>query len=198
VLATGPGNPPADRVWTGKRCRFGSRTVQKPHPLLLGGPNPASYPSNRGFRHFWLDPSGPISGFSFQVVLFMVAFRYPTADRKILKMVPQCSFWMYWPTLWSNYVDKRSLPHPGNQRQRSINDFTSFILVNQSRHWLQIVITEVLASIIGKSRSDTLLPHLEDERQMSVNDWRSRILGNISGAWLQTSIQEELAASLGR
>ena len=40
VLATGPGNPPAVRVRTGKTVRFGSRTVQKPDPQRLGGPNP--------------------------------------------------------------------------------------------------------------------------------------------------------------
>ena len=28
VLGTGPGNPPAVQVWTGKTVRFGSRTVQ--------------------------------------------------------------------------------------------------------------------------------------------------------------------------
>jgi len=50
VLATGPGNPPAFRVWTAKTGRFGSRTVQKPDPLTLGGPNPDLYPSTRGFR----------------------------------------------------------------------------------------------------------------------------------------------------
>jgi len=40
VLATGPGNPPAGRVWTAKTGRFSSRPVQKPDPLTLGGPNP--------------------------------------------------------------------------------------------------------------------------------------------------------------
>jgi len=44
VLATGPGNPPAVRIWTGKTVWFASRTVQKPDPLLLGGPNPDPYP----------------------------------------------------------------------------------------------------------------------------------------------------------
>jgi hypothetical protein len=38
VLATGPGNPPAVRVRTGKTVRFGSRTVQKPDPQHLVNP----------------------------------------------------------------------------------------------------------------------------------------------------------------
>jgi len=40
VLAMGPGDPPAVRVWTAKTGRLGSRPVQKPDPLTLGGPNP--------------------------------------------------------------------------------------------------------------------------------------------------------------
>jgi len=67
VLATGPGNPPAVRVWTAKTGRFGSRTVQKPDPLTLGGPDPDPYPSTRGFRRVWLDPSVPVSGSAFRV-----------------------------------------------------------------------------------------------------------------------------------
>ena len=62
VLATGPGNPPPVWVWTVKTGRFGSRPSQKPDPQLLGGPNPDPYPSTRGFRRVWLDPSVPISG----------------------------------------------------------------------------------------------------------------------------------------
>jgi hypothetical protein len=67
VLATGPGNPPAVRVWTAKTGWFGSRTGQKPDPQTLGGPNPDPYPSTRVFCRVWLDPSGPISGSAFRV-----------------------------------------------------------------------------------------------------------------------------------
>jgi len=67
VLATGPGDPPAVRVWTAKTGRFGSRTGQKPDPQTLGGPNPDLYPSTLGFRQVWLDPSVPISGSAFRV-----------------------------------------------------------------------------------------------------------------------------------
>jgi len=67
VLATGPGNPAAVRVWTAKTGRFGSRTVKKLDPQTLGGPNPDPYPSTRGFRRVWLDLSVPISGSAFRV-----------------------------------------------------------------------------------------------------------------------------------
>jgi len=67
VLATGPGNPPAVPVWTAKMGRFGSRTVQKPDPQNLGGPNPDPYLSTRGFRRVWLDPLVAISGSAFRV-----------------------------------------------------------------------------------------------------------------------------------
>ena len=156
VSATGPVNPPAVQVWMEKTDRFGSRTIQKPDQQLLEGPNPAPHPSARGFGQVWLDPSGPISGFAFQVVQFMVAFRYLTVTSKIFTMVCRCSFWMNRPPCGSQYVDKRSLHHPGNERQQSVNDFRSCLLGNQSRHWLQLVITEVLAFFISKSRSDTL------------------------------------------
>ena len=95
VLATGPGNPPAVRVWTGKTVRFGSRTIQTPDLLLLGGRDRAPYPSTRGFCRVQLDPSGPISGSAFRVFLFMVTFRYATVDCKILTMVLHCHFLMY-------------------------------------------------------------------------------------------------------
>jgi hypothetical protein len=67
VLATGPGNPPAVRVWSAKMSRFGSRPGQTPDPLTLGGPNPDPYPSISGFRRVWLDSSGPFSGSAFRV-----------------------------------------------------------------------------------------------------------------------------------
>jgi len=96
VLATGPGNPPAVQVWTGKTVLFGTRTVQKPDPQLLGGPNLDPYTSPRGFCRVSLDPSVPMSGSSFRVFLFMVAFRYPTVLCKILTLVHHCLCLVYW------------------------------------------------------------------------------------------------------
>jgi len=111
VLATGPGNPPAVQVWTGKAVPFGSRTVQKPDPQLLGGPNPDPYPSTRGFCRVWLDPSVRISGSSFRVFLFMVAFSYPTVLCKILTLVHHCLCSIDWLPLWSKQAETCRLLH---------------------------------------------------------------------------------------
>ena len=78
MLATSPGNLPVVRVCTRKTVGFSSTTVQKPDLQPSGGPNPAPYLSTSRFRRDWLDPSCPISGSAFRVVLFMVALRYPT------------------------------------------------------------------------------------------------------------------------
>ena len=84
VLATGPGCPPAVWVRTVKTVRCASRTLQKPNPQRLGGPNPDPYLSTCRFCRVWLALSVPISGSGFRVFLFMVAFRYPTVNHKIL------------------------------------------------------------------------------------------------------------------
>jgi hypothetical protein len=123
VLATGLGNVPAVWVQTGKTVWFGSRTVQKPHPQHLRGPNPDLYASTRGLCRVWLDPSVPISGSVFQVVLFMVAFKYPTVNREILTFAHHCSFQMNRLPLWLKTSDTCSLPHSENERQRSVNNF---------------------------------------------------------------------------
>ena len=65
VLATGPGDPAAVRVWTAKTGRFGSRPVQDSDPLALGRPNQDPYLLTRGFHRVWLDPLVPISGSAF-------------------------------------------------------------------------------------------------------------------------------------
>jgi len=130
VLATGPGNPTAIQVWTANTVQFRSKPVQKPDPLHLGGPNPDPYPSTCGFCQVWLDPSVPIAGSSFGVFLFMVAFRYAIANRKILTLVYRCPFLMYWPPLYSKTCENRSLPHSENESQWQVNDFWSCMLGN--------------------------------------------------------------------
>jgi len=95
VLATDPGNPPAVRVRTGRMGWFGSRPDERPNALPPGRPNLDRYPSTRGLCHVWLDLSVRISGSVFRVLLFMVAFRYPTVICKILTMVRHSHFLMY-------------------------------------------------------------------------------------------------------
>ena len=111
VLATGPGNLPAVRVWTGKMVRFGSRPIQKPNPQLLDGAHPDPYPSTWGFCRVWLDPSVPVSGSGFRVFLFMVAIRYPTVLCKILTLLHHCLYLFYWLPLWSKRAVTCSLLH---------------------------------------------------------------------------------------
>ena len=109
VLATDPGNPPAVRVWTGKTVRFGSRTVQKPDPELLGGPNPYPYPSTRGFCRVWLDPSVAVSGSPILVVLYMVAVKNVTVMCKISTLVHHSLYLFHWRPLYSKQGETCSL-----------------------------------------------------------------------------------------
>jgi len=154
VLATGPGNPPAVCVWTTNMVRLGSRTIQKPEPLLPGGRNLSPYPSIRGYFRVCLDPSGPISSFAFWVFLFMVTFRYPTVDCKILAIVLQRDCLMYWQPLYSKRVEGRSLPHPGNERPWSVNNWWSCILGNLGGAWSHLSRNKWFAGFMGKYASD--------------------------------------------
>jgi len=99
VLATGPGNQPAVRVWTTKMVRFGPRPIQIPDPPALGGPNTYPCPSTIRFSWVDLDSSVPISSSAFRVFLFVVPFRYHTINRRILTLVHHCLFLMCWPHL---------------------------------------------------------------------------------------------------
>jgi hypothetical protein len=115
VLPMGPGNPPVVHIWTTKCVRFRSNPVQKPVPLPLGGPKPDPYPSARGLCQVSQDPSVPMSGAGFRVMLFMLTFELRIANRKILILVYRCLFLMYWPPLKSKTTGKHSLPHPPNE-----------------------------------------------------------------------------------
>jgi hypothetical protein len=109
VLATGPGNPPAVRVWTGKTVQFRSSTVQYPDLVLLGGQNPYLYPSTRGFCLVWLDPSVPASGSPFRVVLFIVTVTYVTVMCKISTLIHHSLYLFHWQPLYSKQGETSSL-----------------------------------------------------------------------------------------
>jgi len=109
VLATGPGNQPAVRIWTGKTVWFGSRHVEKPDAELLGGPNPYPYPLTCGFCWVWLDPSVPVSGSPFRVVLFMVAVKYVTVMCKISTLVHHSLYLFHWRPVYSKQGETCSL-----------------------------------------------------------------------------------------
>jgi len=125
VLSTGTDNVPAVRVPTTKTVRYNSRLVPKPNLRPRGGPNLYPYPSTRGFCWVLLDLSGPISGFAFRVVLYMVPFRDPTVNRKILTLIHHCLIWMNWPSWNLTKGEARSLDHSENEHQQSVNDLRS-------------------------------------------------------------------------
>jgi len=88
VVAKGPGNLPAFRVWTTKTGWFSSRPGEKPDPLTLGWHNLDPFRSSSGSRRVWLDPSVPISCSAFWV----------------------SHLWLYWDTrlviitYWHSYI----------------------------------------------------------------------------------------------
>jgi hypothetical protein len=102
VFATGPGNPPAVRVWSTKTGWFGSRPVRKPDPLTLGGPNLDPYPSTRGFRRDWLDPSVPISGSA-----FLVSHLWSLSDMHLLIV----KYWHWYVTVHYWHISRLDMEH---------------------------------------------------------------------------------------
>jgi len=81
-------------------------------------------------------PVGCNLQFRFLGFQFIVAFRYSSANCKMLTLVHHCFFWIYWPPLYSKTREIRSLPHPGNESQCSANNIVSSILGNLSGEWL--------------------------------------------------------------
>jgi len=97
VLAMGQGNVPAAWVCTAKTDRFGSRPIQKPDPLTLGGPHSDPEPSARGYRWVWLDPVGSYPWFHVLGFPFIITLRYVTVNHKILRLVSHSPFSMNSP-----------------------------------------------------------------------------------------------------
>jgi len=62
----------------------------------------------------------------------------------------------YWLPLLRKTTVTCSLPHPDNDRQRSVNDFQLRILGNLCPNWLQTPIYQILAAFTGKNNSDML------------------------------------------
>jgi hypothetical protein len=143
LLATGPGNPPADRVPTAKTVQFGSKPVQKPDMLHLRRQNPDPYLSTHRVRGVSLDLLVPISGSGFRVFLFIVALSHPIPNWKILTSVYRCPFQMYCPPLSSKTSEKHSWRNPETESQRRVNEYWSCILGNLSGNWMQTFINEI-------------------------------------------------------
>jgi hypothetical protein len=90
------------------------------------------------------------------------------------------------------------MPHPENERQRSINDFWSCVLGNDTSNRVYSVIKEFLAAFIGKQIAIPSMPHHENERQQSVNDIWLFILGNDTSNRVHSVIKEFLAVFIGK
>jgi hypothetical protein len=99
VLPMGRCLLPVVRVRTANTVRFSFKSIQKCHPLHLGGPNLEPYLLTCPLCQVWPVPSVPISGSCFQIFLCMVTFKYPIDNRKILTFVYCCPFLMDWPPL---------------------------------------------------------------------------------------------------
>ena len=130
MLARGACNPPAVWVQTGNMNWIGFTNIHKPNPQRLGGPNPDSYPATAEVCGVWLDPSVRISGSVFWVLLFMVAFRYPTANQKTLTVIRHCPFQLNRPLLLPQTRETHAVPYPEQDTQRRVNDYWSCIMSN--------------------------------------------------------------------
>jgi hypothetical protein len=86
----------------------------------------------------------------------MVAFRYPTVNRKILTFACHGLFQMNGSPLKINPREARCLPHPEHDHQQRVNNFWSCIMSNQGGNWMQMIVTEVLAVYQRKRERDTL------------------------------------------
>jgi len=117
VLATCPGNPPVVQVRTRNTAWFASRTVWTPEPQHLGRQNPDPYPSTQRTWLGWLDTSVPISGSVCRVCVYMVTFRYPTANRKILTFAHHCPF----RRIGNHYYWKQKKHVPGPILNMTVN-----------------------------------------------------------------------------
>jgi len=99
VLETGPGNRPAVWIWTAQLDRFGSRPVQNPNQLTLGGNTPDPYPSTCGFHRVWVDPLVPIPGFAFW------ASRLQSHSDMLLLIVPNWHWYITVHFWWISRLD---------------------------------------------------------------------------------------------
>jgi len=60
-------------------------------------------------------------------------------------------FTWYWQPLLVKTTATCSLPHPENQRQRSVNSFSCYIFGNQGIVWIVTFMSELLTALIGNN-----------------------------------------------
>jgi len=78
-----------------------------------------------------------VSGFS-----IYGRIQYPTVNCILFTMVLHYHFVMYWQPLYSKQLERRSLPHPENERQSSIINWWSCIVGNLSGAWSHVSINK--------------------------------------------------------
>ena len=139
-----------------------------------------------------LDLSVPIPGSGFQVLLYIFAFKYPTANCKMMSLVRHCQFLIYYPSLWTHTRDTCSMPQPENQSQWHNCYCWSCILGNLSCDLIQTFINDLSAAFIITLTATRSLPHIENEQQVSINNVGPCIMVNLHGKWLQTVINDIL------
>jgi len=156
LLVLDPGNLPTVQVYTAKPLPFCSRSIENADPLLLCVRTMYCYQSTSRFCWVWEHPSVPICTSGFLAFPFIVIYRFPTVNCKMLTFLCNCLFLMYWPPLYFKPRRTDSLPHQENESQRSVHNFWSSILGNQNGNWMQTFINEVSTAVMSKIQINTL------------------------------------------
>jgi hypothetical protein len=78
-----------------KNVQFASRPIHQPDLLLFCRPNSHLYLWSCGLCRVSLDLSVAIGGSGFQFILFIDAFKYHTANQKIVTVIYHCHFLIY-------------------------------------------------------------------------------------------------------
>jgi len=155
-LANDPGKQSVVQGQSTKTVRFGLGKVKNPDQLNKARLNLDLFVSTHGLCPGLLDMPVPIPCSSYWVFVFVVAYRYRTANCKILTLVCYYPFLMYWVSISWNTGETCCLPHPENESQRQVSDCRSCILGNQSGKWMQMFINKVQAIFVCKRECDTL------------------------------------------
>lgn len=152
---------------TVQTVQFRFRPLEEHYPLLLVESNLNITYSSLGFCHVCLDQTVTIHGSGYRVFVFIVTFRYPTANRKLFTFLPHCLVLMYCSPLWSKTRETHTMPHQENWSRQSVNHYWCSILGNRSWHLIPTIIHEVWAQWIAKEKAIHSLPI----QKTSLNRW---------------------------
>lgn len=122
VLSTGPTKPDAILIQMAITGGFISKTVQNPDPLHRGGLNQILYHPTSEICQGLNDQSVWISMSGVLVCVLIVRCWNSTANFKILTLIHDCYFLMYWAPLETKRRDICILPQPENDSKQMVND----------------------------------------------------------------------------